>query len=90
MYSDKIVFGRLLTLLEPLWENFDVCFDQTFDFAEFIQLDDETLLNILSRMGDNYLNKEEENIVGEFFFFKKGERDFFPLKRLTLFFKKNR
>ncbi|CAO3698396.1 unnamed protein product [Rhizopus stolonifer] len=63
--SDKIVFARLLTLLEPLWENFDVCFDQTFVFAEAIQLDDETMLNILSRMGDNYLNKEEENIVDE-------------------------
>jgi hypothetical protein len=47
-----------------LWENFEICFENKFDFIRAIQLDDDILLYILSRIDKKYLNKEEDNIIG--------------------------
>ncbi|KAI9281150.1 hypothetical protein BY458DRAFT_430265 [Sporodiniella umbellata] len=61
--SDKAMFSRLLTLLESMWENFDHCFEYRFDFAKVLCLDDRTLLHILTRIGEFYMNIEEDNVV---------------------------
>ncbi|KAG1051318.1 hypothetical protein G6F43_006464 [Rhizopus delemar] len=63
--SPDVLFARLLTLFEPLWVNFEVCFENKFDFMRAIQLDDDILLYILSRIDKKYLNKEEDNIIDE-------------------------
>lgn len=47
-----------------MWVNFEVCFENKFDFMRAIQLDDDILLYILSRIDKKYLNKEEDNIIG--------------------------
>lgn len=68
-YSDEITFARNLTLFDALWENFDTCFENKCDFTKVIGFDDEIILNILNRIDQKYLNKEEDNVVGEVFFF---------------------
>ncbi|CEJ01490.1 hypothetical protein RMCBS344292_15515 [Rhizopus microsporus] len=58
-----VMFSRLLTLLESLWENFEATFDNQFNFTKAVHLDDDALLYILARIEGKYLNKEEPNIV---------------------------
>ena len=65
--TDAIVFARLLTLLEALWQNFDASFENKFSFTKAAGLNDQDMWYILERMDSLYLNKEEENIVGKVF-----------------------
>lgn len=65
-FSDEITFARILTLLNALWENFGTCFETKCNFTKVIGLDDENILNILARIDQKYLNKEEDNVVGKF------------------------
>ncbi|ORE02050.1 hypothetical protein BCV72DRAFT_252709 [Rhizopus microsporus var. microsporus] len=58
-----VMFSRLLTLLESLWENFEATFDNQLNFTKAVHLDDDALLYILARIEGKYLNKEESNVV---------------------------
>lgn len=64
--SSDVMFSRLLTLLESLWENFEATFDNQFNFTKTVHLDDDALLYILARIEGKYLNKEGPNVVGKF------------------------
>lgn len=68
------MFARLLTLLNALWENFSVAFEN-FDFVKMVSLTQDDLSRILERIESKYLNKEEENVVGNssYLFFVSSE-----------------
>ncbi|KAI8359079.1 hypothetical protein EDC96DRAFT_545587 [Choanephora cucurbitarum] len=62
---DDIMFSRLLTLLNALWENFEVTFESKATIAELIGLDHAHLGAILNRIDKYYLNVGEDNVVDE-------------------------
>ncbi|KAI7894857.1 uncharacterized protein EV154DRAFT_599678 [Mucor mucedo] len=62
---DEVTFARILTLFNALWENFGICFETKCSFTKVIGLTDENMLNILTRIGQKYLNKVEENVVDD-------------------------
>ncbi|KAI8988894.1 hypothetical protein BDB01DRAFT_719270 [Pilobolus umbonatus] len=61
----ETTFDRLLTLFNALWKNFQSCFEDKINFVKMINIEEDTLLYILNRMGKKYLNKEEDNVVDD-------------------------
>lgn len=63
--SDQVRFGRLLTLLNALWENFSSSFVKEINFLEAIGINKQETLELLKRIDGRYLDKEEEEPVGK-------------------------
>ncbi|KAI8643710.1 hypothetical protein BD408DRAFT_341945 [Parasitella parasitica] len=57
---ERVTFGRLLTLLSALWDNFDSSFVKEINFLQVIGINKQDTLSLLKRIDDRYLNKEEE------------------------------
>lgn len=69
-YSDQVKFCRLLTLLNALWDNFDASFVKEINFLQTIGIDKHDSLPLLKRIDDRYLNKEDEEPVGNYTFYQ--------------------
>ncbi|EPB84910.1 hypothetical protein HMPREF1544_08345 [Mucor circinelloides 1006PhL] len=63
--SDQVRFGRLLTLLNALWENFSSSFVKEINFLEAIGINKQETLELLKRIDGRYLDKEEEEPVDD-------------------------
>ncbi|CEP13385.1 hypothetical protein [Parasitella parasitica] len=62
---EQVTFGRLLTLLNALWDNFDSSFVNETNFLHLIGISKQDTLPLLKRIDDRYLNKDEEEPVDD-------------------------
>lgn len=62
---DPVKFGRLLTLLNALWENFGSSFVNQINFLQAIGINKQDTAALLKRMDGRYLDKEEEEPVDD-------------------------
>lgn len=63
--SDQVTFGRLLTLLSALWENFGSSFVKEINFLQAIGINKQDTATLLKRIDGRYLDKEQEEPVGK-------------------------
>ncbi|CAO3620518.1 unnamed protein product [Mucor fragilis] len=62
---DQVKFGRLLTLLNALWENFGSSFVNEINFLQVIGINKQETAELLKRIDGRYLDKEEEEPVDD-------------------------
>ncbi|RCH86084.1 hypothetical protein CU098_001180, partial [Rhizopus stolonifer] len=63
--TDDILFSRLLTLLDALWENIQVSFEDKAHMTTLLGLDQQHYIELLNRIDKKYLNIGQENVVDE-------------------------